>query len=312
MSSASPACISAEMKINSPTPIATRMKIAGSARLRRSPMNLRQPPCDHPQIEPELRHLGSDVQIVAGGAQQAQSARVGQRCPLQNRRADARDDEDGEKRQLKTGAKQGMRIGDQNSQRRRSNGVHHVAFAIQQTRAQICRQHQRGAPHRWTDPHHERVRERDHDRGDGRHRGIHAKLAQRPKNGERQDAQVHSGNHQHVIRARALVLGARRVAQERFFAENHGVHERGLRRGPQLVNLGHDAGVNARPPEFNPAAGKPGKPLNILCLRRPQHADAVVAQIAFIVEGSGIAVIARRMQLGANAQPRAVGKSESE
>src|SRR5208282_2455509 len=82
--------------------------------------------------------------------------------------------------------------------------------------------------------------------------------------------------------------------------------ERGLRRGPQLVNLRDDARMNARPPEFNPAAGKPGKPLNIRCLRRPQHADAVVAQIAFIIEGSGIAIIARRMQLSANLKTRTV------
>src|SRR2546430_4158298 len=34
---------------------------------------------------------------------------VGQRCPFQDRRADARDDEDGKKRELKTGAKEGVR-----------------------------------------------------------------------------------------------------------------------------------------------------------------------------------------------------------
>jgi hypothetical protein len=175
-------------------------------------------------------------------------------------------------------------------------------------RAQICRQHQRGAPYRRTDPHHERIGERDHHGSDRCYRWVHAKLAQRPKNGECQDAQVHSRNNQHMIRARALILSASRVAQERFFAENHGVHERGLRRRPQLVNLGHDARMNARPPQLNPAARKAGKPSNVFCLRRPQHADAVVTQIAFIIESSGIAVVARRMQLGEDAQARAVGK----
>jgi hypothetical protein len=68
--------------------------------------------------------------------------------------------------------------------------------------------------------------------------------------------------------------------------------------------------MNAHPPELNPVARKPGKPLNIVCLRRPQHADTVVAQIAFIIESSGIPVIARRMQLRANAQPRAIGQSQ--
>src|ERR1700686_3645199 len=66
--------------------------------------------------------------------------------------------------------------------------------------------------------------------------------------------------------------------------------------------------MNAHPPELNPAAGKPGKPLNVVCLRRPEHADAVVAQIAFIIESSGITVIARRMKLRANLNARPVGK----
>src|SRR5208337_2242350 len=93
-----------------------------------------------------------------------------------------------------------------------------------------------------------------------------------------------------------------------FFAENHGVHERSLRRRVQLVDLSHDARMDAVPPELNLAAGESGNPLNIFRLRRPQHADAVVAQIAFIIEGSGIPVIASRMQLGGDTKPRAVGK----
>jgi hypothetical protein len=83
---------------------------------------------------------------------------------------------------------------------------------------------------------------------------------------------------------------------------------RGLRRRPQLVNLPNDAGMHASPPKFNPAAGKPRQPLNILCLRRPQHDDPVVTQIPFIIESSRVAVISSRMQLGENTQPRAIGK----
>src|ERR1700687_5934695 len=66
--------------------------------------------------------------------------------------------------------------------------------------------------------------------------------------------------------------------------------------------------MNAHPPELNPVAEKPGKPLNVFCLRRPEHADAVVAQIAFIIESSGITVIARRMQLRANLNARTVSE----
>jgi hypothetical protein len=76
------------------------------------------------------------------------------------------------------------------------------------------------------------------------------------------------------------------------------------------VNLGHDARVNARPPEFDPAAGKSGEPLNFVCVRRSQHTDTVIAQIAFVIEGSGIAIIARRVQLRANSKARAIGQSK--
>jgi hypothetical protein len=74
------------------------------------------------------------------------------------------------------------------------------------------------------------------------------------------------------------------------------------------VNPGYDAGVHARAPELKLAAGKPGKALNIGYVGRSEDADAVIAQVAFVVESSGIAVIARRVQLGANAKPRAIGK----
>src|SRR5580658_6557168 len=70
--------------------------------------------------------------------------------------------------------------------------------------------------------------------------------------------------------------------------------------------------MNPRSPEFKPAAGKPWEPLDVRRLCRPQHADAVVAQIAFVVKGARITVIARRMQFGKNAQPRAISQSRQD
>ena len=241
-------------------------------------------------------------------AQQPQALRIGQRCALQNRHADTRDDEYRQKCQLKTGAEQGVRIDDQNAQRGGSDRVQHVALAIQQAGAQIRGQHQRGPPDRWPDADHESVGERDRDGDDGRQRRVQAELAQGPEDGEGQDAQVHPRDHEHVIRARALELGARGVAQERILAQHHGVHESGLRRRPQLVNFGHNARMNARAPEFDPVAGKAGQPLDAFRPGRAQHADAVVVQVALIVEGAWIAEIARGMQLGADPQARAVGE----
>src|SRR5258708_27024473 len=53
-SSANPACISAEMKSNSLTPIAKRIKIAGRARLRRLPMNLLSRPAINRRAAQEI------------------------------------------------------------------------------------------------------------------------------------------------------------------------------------------------------------------------------------------------------------------
>lgn len=72
------------------------------------------------------------------------------------------------------------------------------------------------------------------------------------------------------------------------------------------MNLGDDAGMNAGAPELNAAAGESGKGLDIGGLRGAEQADAVVAQVACVVEGSGIAIVARGMEFGADAQARAI------
>ena len=106
------------------------------------------------------------MQIVAGGRQGSQAACIGQRGALKQRRSDAGDDEHGKKGELEAGAKEGIGIGDEHSDGGRSDGVEHIAIAIEQAGSQINGQHQGGAPDRRPDPDHERVRERDHDGGD--------------------------------------------------------------------------------------------------------------------------------------------------
>ena len=59
-----------------------------------------------------------------------------------------------------------------------------------------------------------------------------------------------------------LELGASGIVQKGLFAEDHGIHERRLRGGPELVNLGDDAGMNAGAPERDAAAGKSRKTLD--------------------------------------------------
>ncbi len=74
------------------------------------------------------------------------------------------------------------------------------------------------------------------------------------------------------------------------------------------MNLSNDAGMHARPPKLDTAARESRELLNILRIRRPEHTDAVLTQVAFIVESSRIAVVARRMQLRPNPNPSPVSE----
>src|ERR1700692_786963 len=75
------------------------------------------------------------------------------------------------------------------------------------------------------------------------------------------------------------------------------------------MDFGDNARMKACPPKFNPAAAKAGELPNIFRFRRAQHADAVVMQVAFVIEGSGIAIVACGMQFCRNEKARAVGES---
>jgi len=75
------------------------------------------------------------------------------------------------------------------------------------------------------------------------------------------------------------------------------------------MNFRDDAFVDARPPALTPAADKAGKLFDILRARRPQHRDPAVPQICLIVEGTRVAIIARRMKFSSNQEPRAVGSA---
>src|SRR6267142_5454128 len=112
-----------------------------------------------------------------------------------------------------------------------------------------------------------------------------------------------------MIGARALKLASGSALKERVFTEDHGVHERCLLGRPEFMNLCDEAGMNPSAPPLNAAPDKAPKLFDILRMRRPQHGDPVVPQIAFVVERARIAIVSRRMQLGSNPQPRAVDKN---
>ncbi len=131
-------------------------------------------------------------------------------------------------------------------------------------------------------------------------------LAQRPENDESENAQVHPRHNEDMVSAGPLKLGARSVLQKRVFAKHHGVHERSLLRRPEFMNFGNDAGVDARPPALDAATSKAGKDFDILGTRRTERRDPVVVQVALVVKRARIAIVARRMDLGAKPQTSAV------
>ncbi len=94
-----------------------------------------QSPGDEPQVQPELSHRCRNVQVVACELQETQTLGVGQRRSLQNRHADGRDNQHRQKRQLKAGAKQRMRIENKHAHRCRAQRIEHAPLPIQESSA---------------------------------------------------------------------------------------------------------------------------------------------------------------------------------
>ena len=67
-----------------------------------------------------------------------------------------------------------------------------------------------------------------------------------------------------MVRARALEIDARVAVDEGFFANDHRIDEGGLTRGPELVNLGDDAAMQAAAPPGDGASRKAGEPFDAL------------------------------------------------
>jgi hypothetical protein len=74
------------------------------------------------------------------------------------------------------------------------------------------------------------------------------------------------------------------------------------------VNLCNDAGVHAGAPKHDAVAGKSWQVFDVRHRCGTKQADAAIPKIAFIVEGPGIAEIARRVKLGANAEAVAISE----
>jgi len=132
--------------------------------------------------------------------------------------------------------------------------------------------------------------------------------AKGPENDEGEDGYVHPGNDQDVIGTGALEIDSRVAVDEGLFANHNGVDESGLGGRPEGVDFGDDAGVNAASPAFYASSSKAGEHLYLFGVRGPKRGDADCGQIALVVEGSGIAEIARQLQLDGKPEAFAVAE----
>ncbi len=107
---------------------------------------------------------------------------------------------------------------------------------------------------------------------------------QEPERHQGENAHVHPRNHQHVIGARALKVGAGGAVDEGVFTDHHGVHQRGFARRPQGVDFVDDAAMDPRPPEFSPAADKAGKDLDAFGSGGGQGDDPVFREVSPVVK----------------------------
>ena len=260
------------------------------------------------QVHAELRDARRQRWAIVIGVPVSERLAVELRSALYERQADRGDDEHAEKCHLEAGGEELARIEYEQSESGCAERVDHGAVAVKQARAQVDGAHQRGSPHGRAHFGEEGVGDAEENRQQGRGNVGEAQAAKRPENDEGQDGYVHPGDYEDVIGAGALEIDSGVAIDEGLFADDHGVNQRGLRRGPERVHLGNDAGVNAGAPEFEAAADEAGEQLHVFSFRGAQGRDAVRGEVALIVEGSGIAEVARQLQLDGQAEAFAVAE----
>jgi hypothetical protein len=96
------------------------------------------------------------------------------------------------------------------------------------------------------------------------------------------------------------VLSRRR--QEGALPADGGVHEGGIFGRPGSVNLANDAVMNAIAALLYTRADETGQHLHLSDSGRAEQDDTVIGQVALIVEGSGVAKVARGEQSRREAQ----------
>ena len=211
------------------------------------------------EIEAELRDAGRKFCVVGDGIEGAESAEIGLRSALENGNTDGGDDQDGEECELETWVEEGARVDEEESESGDADGVEHAALAIEKARGQVEGEHEGGAPDGGSGVGEEGVGDGYEHRDEADCRFAERGATEEPENYDYKDAEVHPGNDEDVIGARALKVDASVVVDEGVFADDHGVDECGVVRRPEAVDMFDHAGVDAGAKEFEAGARESGK-----------------------------------------------------
>ena len=288
-----------------------REATASAGNGKRRPSKALQPSGNHAQVQAVLHDFCRQNEIIGLGINVPRASHERLRRALQNRYAHRRHQPNAQEGQLETGSEQDLWIHDHQGERRCPNGVEHRLLAIEQPRSQIKSQHQRGPPDGCAQRGEQSISHHERNGDSARHKFADPQPPQKPERNQGKDAHIHPRNHQHVVSARTLEVRSGGTVDECVFADDHGVHQRGLVWRPQGVNFFDDAAMDSRTPEFQTAAREAGKYFDARSFGRGESDDSVFCKIALVVKCSRIAVIARKRNFGGKSQPLSVAKQSN-
>ena len=182
----------------------------------------------HAENHAELGQARGQFYVQCDEAQIARCRQVRMHRALEQRSGDAADGHHGKQCHLEACVEETARTEGQQAQRGESDGVHHVALAVEEPAKQIESDHPERALDRRGKTSEECVGERGQYGGErGRDAGK-AKAARNPKQAASHDGQVKARDHQHVKGAGALKAHAQRMGEVGAVAGDHGGEHDGV------------------------------------------------------------------------------------
>ncbi len=198
----------------------------------------------------------------------------------------------------------------QHHQRSKSSGVQRSTPAVEEAGKEKERQHQHGALNRHTHAGNVGIKGSQRDGDERGHPFRRAQPASQPEDGEGQNANVHTRNHQEVVDAGFLKLIANIAQQKRVVADHHGGEQRGIIALPESTccNVLENTAANSATPGCWPAFYSARQYFNLRGVDGTNGGKPKAMHIGFIVEGAGIAEISGQAKFGREGDALAVSK----